>query len=181
MSHHFHFYNIEFFLSNVTNIKFYMFIICYFKFWWKIVETNDLNDRFDWFYFDVDQNEWLKLTIWLISNKQIELKISKFLVCSFRNSDSNSLFMFYRNLVEFSKYKISKIFKKSIINSIELNFITFYFRFFRKFQNWFYIFNMSNIRRETTSISMFYRNLIEFSKYKNWKIRKKSDANSIET
>ena len=118
MSHYFHFCSIELSSSSATDIRFHMFIICYFKFWWEVAQTNDLNNRFDWFYSGVDQSEWLKLTIWLIQNKQIELKISKFLVCSFRNSNPNSLFISF-------VYE-SKLLKTSSVNSTLLNRIRSY-------------------------------------------------------
>ena len=75
--------------------------------------------------------------------------------------------MNYRNVIEFSRYKISKIREKSVVSPIGFNLITFYFSFLRRIRNWSYIINTSNIRRETVSISMFYLNLIEYENFKN--------------
>ena len=84
-----------------------------------------------------------------------------------------------RNLIKFSRYKSSKIRRNLAANPIRLNLITFYFDFLRRFQNWFHIFDTSRIRRGTASVSMNSRDLVEFSRYKNSKIRRNLVANSI--
>ena len=84
-----------------------------------------------------------------------------------------------RNFEKFTISKISKIRIESDINSIWLNFISFQFRFLRKFQNWFQNFVTCNIHRETIRISTKSRNFEKFSTRKISKIRINTDTNPI--
>ena len=83
------------------------------------------------------------------------------------------------DLVEFSRYKSSKIRRNLAAIPIRPNLTTFYFDFFRRFQNWFHIFDTSHIRRETASVPMNSRDFVEIFEKSAWNFFIKSAASPI--
>ena len=83
---------------------------------------------------------------------------------------------------DFEKFRVNKIWKirnKLITNPIRTNYMSFKLHFLRKFQNWFYIFDTSNIYRKTISLSIKFRDFEKIRIKKVWKIRNKLVASSI--